>query len=55
MQNKHEWLLENIMKNPGEFFVEMRQAASEILTNRRRYQDQQKIGDLSQTGCIFAW
>jgi hypothetical protein len=35
LQSKPEWVLENIVKNPGEFVVEMRQAATDILLQRR--------------------
>jgi hypothetical protein len=34
LQYQPEWQLENIVKNPGEFVVEMRQAAATILSQR---------------------
>lgn len=30
-----DWELENMVKNPGEFVIEMRHAASEILQQRK--------------------
>ena len=35
LAEKPAWLLENIVKNPGEFVIEMRQAASQILENKK--------------------
>jgi hypothetical protein len=35
LQSVPEWVLENIVNNPGEFVVEMRQAATDILSQRR--------------------
>jgi hypothetical protein len=33
--NRYDWELENIVINPGEFTVEMRTAAREILAERK--------------------
>jgi hypothetical protein len=33
---RSDWELENMVKNPGEFVVEMRHAAAEILEQRKR-------------------
>jgi len=35
LAGRPDWMLENIVKNPGEFTVEMRTAASEILAQRK--------------------
>jgi hypothetical protein len=40
LKSEPEWVLENIMKNPGEFVVEMRQAAADVLSQRKGYKDQ---------------
>jgi hypothetical protein len=32
---RHDWMLENIVRNNGEFTIEMRTAASEILAQRK--------------------
>lgn len=34
LANKPDWMLANIVKNPGEFTIEMRQAASEIMSKK---------------------
>ena len=34
LEDKADWELKNIVKNPGEFVVEMRQAASTLLQQR---------------------
>ncbi|MFZ5484397.1 MAG: hypothetical protein ACOZB0_09215 [Pseudomonadota bacterium] len=35
LTGRPDWMLENIVRNPGEFTLEMRTAASEILAQRR--------------------
>ena len=35
MADRPNWMLENIVRNPGEFTLEMRKAASEILAQRK--------------------
>lgn len=35
LADQPDWKLKNIVKNPGEFTVEMRTAASEILARRK--------------------
>jgi hypothetical protein len=35
LSGKPDWMLENIVKNPGEFTAEMRKAADDLLSRRK--------------------